>query len=193
MRILRTICVFCGAATPHDPRYARAMMALGDEMLRRRIGLVYGGGRVGLMGIVAERVLKGGGHVTGVIPHQLQRREVANIDVKDLVVVDSMHARKAIMYERSDAFVVMPGGFGTLDEAMEILTWKQLGIHDKPIVFVSIDGYYAPLEAFFERAVKEGLLKDVYAKLYHFVPTLDELWAYLDRYEPHKEGIAPWV
>jgi uncharacterized protein (TIGR00730 family) len=104
-----------------------------------------------------------------------------------------MHERKAIMYERSDAFVVMPGGFGTLDEAMEILTWKQLGIHDKPIVFVSIDGYYAPLEAFFDRAIKDGLLKDVYAKLYRFVPSLDELWAYLDQYEPHKEGIAPWA
>jgi uncharacterized protein (TIGR00730 family) len=193
MRQLRNLCVFCGASSPSDERYAREMHALGDEMLARKIGLVYGGGRVGLMGVVAEKVLFGGGFVLGVIPHQLQRREVAHLGVSELIVVDSMHERKAIMYDRSDAFIVMPGGFGTLDEAMEILTWKQLGIHDKPIVFVNVAGYYDGLEAFFRRAIVDGLLKAEYAPLYHFVDGVAGLFAYLDGYEPAKTGIMPWA
>jgi uncharacterized protein (TIGR00730 family) len=169
------------------------MHALGDEMLARKLGLVYGGGRVGLMGVVAEKVLFGGGEVVGVIPHQLQRREVAHLGVTELLVVGSMHERKAIMYERSDAFVVMPGGFGTLDEAMEILTWKQLGIHDKPVVFVNVGGYYDGLAVFFERAIADGLLKSVYAPLYKFVDSVPALFTYLDGYEPSSSGIAPWA
>lgn len=193
MRDLRTICVFCGASSPADPVYLGAMHALGDEMLRRGLGLVYGGGRVGLMGVVAERVLFGGGPVIGVIPHQLQRREVAHLGVTELIVVDTMHERKAIMYDRSDAFVVMPGGFGTLDEAMEILTWKQLGIHDKPIVFVNVAGYFDGLAMFFDRAIRDGLLKAEYAPLYHFVADVPSLFAYLEGYEPHRQGITPWA
>lgn len=193
MRELRSICVFCGASDPSDPQYRVQMHALADEMVARKLGLVYGGGRVGLMGVVAEKVMAGGGHVVGVIPHQLQRREVAHLGVSELIVVDSMHARKAIMYERSDVFVVMPGGFGTLDEAMEILTWKQLGIHDKPVVFVNVGGYYDGLQAFFERAIQDGLLKAVYAPLYKFVDSIPALFAYLDGYEPTQDGIAPWA
>lgn len=193
MRQLRSICVFCGASDPSDAQYRAQMHLLGDEMLARALALVYGGGRVGLMGVVAEKVLFGGGTVVGVIPHQLQRREVAHLGVSELILVDSMHERKAIMYERSDAFVVMPGGFGTLDEAMEILTWKQLGIHDKPVVFVNVAGYYDGLAAFFERAIADGLLKAAYAPLYKFVDSVPALFAYLDDYEPHGEGIAPWA
>jgi uncharacterized protein (TIGR00730 family) len=193
MRQLRSLCVFCGASDPSDPQFAIQMHALGDEMLARKLGLVYGGGRVGLMGVVAEKVLFGGGEVVGVIPHQLQRREVAHLGVTELLVVGSMHERKAIMYERSDAFVVMPGGFGTLDEAMEILTWKQLGIHDKPVVFVNVGGYYDGLAVFFERAIADGLLKSVYAPLYKFVDSVPALFTYLDGYEPSSSGIAPWA
>ena len=193
MRELRTLCVFCGASSPSDERYVQAMHALGDEMLGRKLGLVYGGGRVGLMGVVAEKVLFGGGFVLGVIPHQLQRREVAHLGVTELILVDTMHERKAIMYERSDAFVIMPGGFGTLDEAMEILTWKQLGIHDKPIVFVNVNGYYDGIQAFFQRAVEDGLLKAIYFPLFHFVPDVASLFSYLEAYEPSKQGISPWA
>lgn len=190
---LKTLCVFCGASSPSDERYKLAMHELADEMLRRGLGLAYGGGRVGLMGVVAERVLFGGGHVLGVIPTQLQRREVAHLGVSELIVVETMHERKAIMYDRSDAFIIMPGGFGTLDEAMEILTWKQLGIHDKPIVFVNVAGYYDGIRTFFQRAVEEGLLKAEYFPLFHFVASVPELFTYLDGYVPHREGIAPWA
>ncbi len=193
MRDLKTLCVFCGASSPTNALYTQAMHALAEEMLRRTIGLVYGGGRVGLMGVVAEQVLFGGGHVLGVIPHQLQRREVAHLGVSELIVVDTMHERKAIMYERADAFIIMPGGFGTLDEAMEILTWKQLGIHDKPIVFVNVAGYYDGIKAFFHRAVEEGLLKAEYFPLFHFVDDVAGLFTYLDGYEPSQKSITPWA
>ncbi|MEB3197970.1 MAG: TIGR00730 family Rossman fold protein [Candidatus Sericytochromatia bacterium] len=193
MRKLKHLCVFCGASTPSHAAHAQAILELGNTMLSRRIGLVYGGGRVGLMGIVAERVMAGGGTVLGVIPHQLQRRELANLDVTELKLVDTMHERKTIMYERSDGFVVMPGGFGTLDEAMEILTWKQLGIHDKPIVFVSIGGYFDGLAALFERSIQDGLLKPEYRQLFAIVPSIGALFEYLDSYEPKMEGISPWA
>lgn len=193
MRQLKRLCVFCGASTPSQSLHAAAAMELANMMLARKIGLVYGGGRVGLMGILAERMMGGGGTVVGVIPHQLQRREVANMDVSELILVDTMHERKALMYERSDGFVILPGGFGTLDEAMEILTWKQLGMHDKPIIFVNASGYYDGLQSLFERAIQDGLLKPEYKPLYAFVPTVPALFEYLDRYEPTYQGITPWA
>ena len=193
MRQLKRLCVFCGASTPSQSIHASVSMELANAMLARKIGLVYGGGRVGLMGILAERMMGGGGTVVGVIPHQLQRREVANMDVTELILVDSMHERKALMYERSDGFVVLPGGFGTLDEAMEILTWKQLGMHDKPIVFVNVAGYYDGLDALFNRSIQDGLLKPEYKPLYAFVPSVPALFEYLDGYEPTYQGITPWA
>jgi hypothetical protein len=193
MEKINTLCVFCGASTPTHTAHADAILNLADRMLQRGIGLVYGGGRVGLMGAVAERVMAGGGRVIGVIPHQLQRREVAFDELTELHVVDSMHERKAIMYERSDAFVIFPGGFGTLDEAMEILTWKQLGIHDKPIIFANIDGYYDHLKGFFERSIADGLLKREYVPLYHFSDSVEAIFAYLETYTPHHADIMRWA
>lgn len=193
MSNIHSVCVFCGASTPKKPIYEAAMRQLGDELVANEMALVYGGGRVGLMGAVAEQVLTQGGRVIGVIPHQLERREVAHLGLTELVVVDSMHERKRIMYDRSDAFACLPGGFGTMDEVMEILTWKQLGIHDKPIVFVNVDGYYEHLRLMLERMTEDGLLKAEYVPLYHFVNDVDELFAYLKAYTPHKAGIMPWA
>jgi uncharacterized protein (TIGR00730 family) len=193
MSNIHSVCVFCGASTPNKPIYEAAMRQLGDSLVANDMALVYGGGRVGLMGAVAEQVIEKGGRVIGVIPHQLQRREVAHLGVTELIVVDSMHERKRIMYDRSDAFACLPGGFGTMDEVMEILTWKQLGIHDKPIVFVNVDGYYEHLRLMLERMTEDGLLKAEYVPLYHFVNDVDELFAYLQAYTPHKAGIMPWA
>jgi uncharacterized protein (TIGR00730 family) len=193
MSNIHSVCVFCGASTPKKPIYEAAMRQLGDSLVANDMALVYGGGRVGLMGAVAEQVLEKGGRVIGVIPHQLERREVAHLGLTELVVVDSMHERKRIMYDRSDAFACLPGGFGTMDEVMEILTWKQLGIHDKPIVFVNVDGYYEHLRLMLERMTEDGLLKAEYVPLYHFVDDVDELFAYLQDYAPHKAGIMPWA
>ena len=193
MQNFKHICIFCGASTPKHTELAAPIMAMADEMLKRGIGLVYGGGNVGLMGMAANRVMQGGGYVLGVIPHQLQRREVAHNEISEQILVDSMHERKAIMYERSDAFVIFPGGFGTLDEAMEILTWKQLGIHDKPVIFANVNGYYDALRTWFDRSIEEGLLKSEYVPLYHFADDVDAIFAYLEQYTPHKAGIMNWA
>lgn len=190
---IQSLCVFCGASTPKNPLYEQAMFDLAAGMAKRGIDLVYGGGRVGLMGAVAEGVINGGGKVIGVIPHQLERREVAHLGVAELVVVDTMHERKAIMYDRSDAFACLPGGFGTMDEVMEILTWKQLGIHAKPVVFVNVNGYYDHMRGMFDRMIEDGLLKSDYVPLYHFVDDVEGLFAYLEGYTPHEAGIMRWA
>lgn len=193
MRTLNHICVFCGASTPNVDVYQREIEHLADEMVSRDIGLVYGGGSVGLMGAVADRVLLGGGRVIGVIPHQMQARELAHHGLTELLMVDSMHERKRLMYDRSDAFVVFPGGFGTLDEAMEILTWKQLAIHDKPVVFVNINGYFDHLRAWVDRSIQDGLVQARYIPLFHFVDDVPALFEYLSGYEPHQLGLKPWA
>jgi uncharacterized protein (TIGR00730 family) len=190
---ISSVCVFCGASAPRRELYDKAMCDLADGLVERDMALVYGGGRVGLMGTVAERVMAGNGRVIGVIPHQLQRRELAFHGLTELHVVDSMHERKRLMYDKSDAFACLPGGFGTLDEVMEILTWKQLGIHDKPVVFVNIDGYYDHMRDLFDRMVDEGLLKGEYVPLYHFVDDVAGLFEYLSTYTPHKTGLMPWA
>ncbi len=156
---MRSVCVFCGSSAGARPVYADAARALGRELARRGLGIVYGGGNVGLMGLVADAVLESGGHVTGVIPDALVARELAHRGIQDLRIVRSMHERKALMAELSDAFIAMPGGFGTLEELCEVLTWTQLGLHGKPCGLLNIAGYYDPLLALFDRAVEEGFLK----------------------------------
>ena len=152
------ICVFCGSSAGVRPACAEAARILGAALARRKIGLVYGGGSVGLMGAVADAALAGGDEVIGVIPGTLVARELAHSGLADLRVVGSMHERKALMAELSDAFLTLPGAFGTLDETCEMLTWNQLGIHAKPCGILDVDGYYAPLLAFLDRAVEEGFL-----------------------------------
>lgn len=159
MVALRTVGVFCGSSSGHGDRYVAAATALGAELAAQGLGLVYGGGRVGLMGEVADACLAGGGHVVGVIPKGLFRREVAHHGVSELHEVATMHERKALMYDRSDGFVALPGGLGTLDELAEVATWSQLGLHAKPLVLLDVDGFWTPLVQLLDGMVDAGLLR----------------------------------
>lgn len=156
---LRRITVFCGSNVGTDPAYADAARALGTELAASDIGLVYGGGKVGLMGIVADAVLAAGGEVTGVIPRHLWDKEVAHAGLTELLVVDSMHERKLAMADRADGFVALPGGVGTFEELFEVLTWTQLGIHHKPVGLLDVAGFYAPLLAFLDTTVTAGFVR----------------------------------
>ena len=155
---MNTICVYCGSNTGGDPAYAAQAKALGTRLAAENLTLVYGGGNVGLMGIVADAVLANGGDVIGVIPQQLVDWEVAHRGVTRLEVVDSMHTRKARMFELSDGFVALPGGFGTLDEMFEMLTWRQLGLGKKPCAFLDVNGFWQPLMAMLDSMVRERFL-----------------------------------
>lgn len=165
MTTFRRICVFCGSQNGEDPAYAEAAIATGKLLAGQGIGLVYGGAKVGLMGAVANAALVGGGEVIGVIPEKLQSREIAHLGLTELFVVDSMHARKTMMAHLADAFIALPGGWGTLEETFEILTWSQLRLHDKPIGLLNVRGYYDPLLAFADRGVEEGFLLPEYRRL----------------------------
>jgi uncharacterized protein (TIGR00730 family) len=156
---LRAVCVFCGSSAPADPRYRDAARALGTLIARRGIDLVYGGGSVGLMGDLADAALGGGGRVIGVIPAGLFAREVGHAGLTELHEVASMHERKQLMYDRSDAFVALPGGLGTLEELAEVATWSQLGLHSKPVVLLDVGGFWEPLVALLDQMAGAGLLK----------------------------------
>jgi uncharacterized protein (TIGR00730 family) len=155
----RRICVFCGSSSGRGGEYRAAAEQLAAELVARDLGLVYGGGNVGLMGVVADAVLERGGDVVGVIPQALVDREIAHRSLADLRVVGSMHERKALMASLADGFVALPGGFGTLEEFCEVVTWSQLGLHRKHCGLLNVRGYYDPLLALFDRAVAEGFLK----------------------------------
>ncbi len=189
--VLRRVCVFCGSSRGADPAYAAVAADLGVELARRRIGLVYGGGSVGLMGVVADAVLDAGGEVTGVIPAFLHRREVAHAGVDDLRVVGSMHERKALMAELADAFVAMPGGIGTFEELFEALTWTQLGVHDKPVALLDVGGFWAPLTTLLDRAVADGFLRpDVRASVVHGTAPAEVL----DRFAGwERPAVGKWI
>ncbi len=159
MRTLRRVGVFCGSSNGADPVYAGAAAAMGRALADAGIELVYGGGAVGLMGVVADAVMGAGGTVVGVIPSGLFSREVAHVAISELHHTATMHERKALMYELSDAFVAMPGGLGTLDELFETLTWAQLGLHDKPVGLLDVAGYFDGLVRFIETTVQEGFTK----------------------------------
>jgi uncharacterized protein (TIGR00730 family) len=154
------VCVFCGASSGRLPAYADAARSFGAALAGRGLGLVYGGGRVGLMGAVADAALAGGGEVIGVIPQELVDRELAHDGLTELHVVGSLHERKALMAELADAFVALPGGFGTLDELLEQLTWSQLGLHAKPIGLYEVEDYWRPLIALARHATEEGFVRE---------------------------------
>jgi uncharacterized protein (TIGR00730 family) len=154
------VCVFCGSSTGNRPEYVEAARRLGLEIARRGLTLVYGAGDIGLMGVLADAVLEAGGKVVGVIPHSLMERELGHEGLTELHVVSTMHERKALMADRSDAFIALPGGYGTLDELFEIVTWAQLGIHSKPVGLADVSGYFSPLLAWVDRAVADGLIRE---------------------------------
>src|SRR5262245_11008481 len=162
---MQTVCVFCGSSSGSDPVYAEAARRLGAVLAARGLNLVYGGGHVGLMGVVADAVLAAGGKVVGVINRALVEKELAHHGLTELIVVETMHQRKALMSERADAFVALPGGFGTLDELFEILTWRQLGMHDKPIGLLNVAGYFDPLLSWIAHSVGERFVKEKHREL----------------------------
>jgi uncharacterized protein (TIGR00730 family) len=163
--MLKRICVFCGSSAGVHSFYAEAAQAVGRLLCRRGVDLVYGGGNVGLMGVLADACLAGGSRVIGVIPQALVDREVAHLGLTELRVVNSMHERKAVMAELSDAFVALPGGYGTWEELFEMLTWTQLGIQRKPCGLLNVNGYYDPLLELADQAVSEGFLREANREL----------------------------
>jgi len=165
--MINAICVYCGSAPGARPVFADAARALGRALAQANIALVYGGGRVGLMGLIADEVLAHGGRALGVIPELLRNREVGHTGLTELHVVPDMHARKKKMADLADAFIAMPGGIGTFEELFEIYTWAKLGYHEKPIALLDVDGYYDPLLAMLRRTVDEGFMSRVYLDMLH--------------------------
>lgn len=188
---MKRVCVFCGSDRGIRSDYADAARRLGRALASRRLALVYGGGRVGLMGEIADSVLEAGGEVVGVIPRSLYEMEVAHTGVTDLRVVDSMHERKALMAEISDGFIALPGGMGTLEELFEVLTWAQLGFHQKPCGLLDVAGYFEPLLAFLGHAVGERFLRAEHRGLL-LVETCPA--ALLDRLAEHRPPrVEKWI
>lgn len=182
------VCVYCGSSSGSDEVYAAEARALGAEMAARDIGLVYGGGRVGLMGLVADSVLDGGGRAIGIIPEHLVQAETAHGGLTMIEVVSSMHERKARMEQLSDGFIVLPGGFGTFDEAFEILTWNQLGLIAKPLVFLDGTGYYSPLFEAFDHMVSAGFVKESFRPLMRRAHSVTEAVDIATAPAPNVEG-----
>ncbi|MFQ5786184.1 MAG: TIGR00730 family Rossman fold protein [Alphaproteobacteria bacterium] len=176
MTALSSLCVYCGSAVGVDPAHRDAAARLGELMAARGVRLVYGGGAIGLMGVLADAVLAGGGSVTGIIPRHLEAREVGHRTIGELIVVDNMHERKQRMFELADAFAALPGGLGTLDETVEIITWRQLGLHDKPIVLIDNAGYWAPLLGLVGHAVAAGFARPEATRLFTVVARVDQLF-----------------
>ena len=177
----RTVTVFCGSRMGNQPAARAAAEALGAGLAAAGIGLIYGGGHIGLMGVVADAVLDGGGHVTGVIPEFLARREVAHDRLSALHVTDSMHSRKRMMFELSDAFITMPGGLGTLDETIEIITWRQLGLHNKPVLICDVGGWAGPLLAALRASVEQGFAGTDSLELFEELADVPAVLARLER------------
>lgn len=188
---MHTVCVFCGSSEGLRLSYAAAARRMGAVIARRGIRLVYGGGRVGLMGVLANAVLEEGGEVVGVIPEALVARELAHANLTQLHVVGSMHERKALMADLSDGFVTLPGGYGTLEELLEVLSWAQLSIHEKPCALLDVDGYWEPLAALFDKAVAEGFVRPNHRSL---VLTGEDPELLLDRMESYTPpGTKKWI
>lgn len=181
MALISSLCVYCGSSNAAPALHKEAAARLGTMLAKKGIALVYGGGRVGLMGIMADAALASGGHVIGVIPRHLVEAEVGHGSVSELHIVSSMHERKQKMFELSDAFAVLPGGLGTLDEAFEMVTWRQLHLHDKPIVIVDEGGYWAPLLALIDAIEADGYAKGIKGRLLEVVNGVDALLPALAR------------
>ncbi|MDX5367397.1 MAG: TIGR00730 family Rossman fold protein [Alphaproteobacteria bacterium] len=172
---LTSLCVYCGSSTGNDPSMMEAADRFGHLMAEAGVGLVYGGGGVGLMGAVARAVLAGGGRVTGVIPQFLTEIEVQFNEVSELIVTDSMHARKQLMFERAQAFVALPGGIGTVEETIEMLTWAQLGRHSQPIVIANLDGFWDPMIELLDHIIKAGFARSNIRRIYSVVDKVEDI------------------
>ncbi len=173
------VAVFCGSRTGHDPRHTAAAAALGTRLAERDVGLVYGAGSCGLMGILADAALAAGGEVVGVIPAALATAELLHTRLTQTHVVADMHARKALMAELADAFIALPGGYGTFEELFEVVTWAQLGLHDKPTLVLDVGGYYAPLAALLDHAVESGYIAPTHREVIRLLPSVEALFGAL--------------
>lgn len=180
----KRVCVFCGSSTGKRQSYREAAIELGQELVAKRLDLVYGGGSIGLMGLVSQTVHHGGGHVIGIIPKTLMGKELTGETLGEVKVVENMHQRKAEMARLSDCFIALPGGYGTLEELLEVITWAQLGIHDKPVGLLNVDGYYNFLLTFIDKAVDDGFIKPSQRHIFVSAPTAKELVQKLEEYEP---------
>jgi len=183
---MKNICVFCGSGEGNNGVYRQDAEKLGKALASRSIGLVYGGASIGLMGAVADAVLENGGRVTGVIPESLEKREVAHPRLSKLIVTKSMHERKATMATLSDAYITLPGGFGTLEELFETITWSQLHIHQKPIVILNSNGYFNALFTFVQNAADEGYIDHKGLELFSVANDIEDCFKQLDEHEPKK-------
>lgn len=188
---MRSITVFCGSSSGFRTEYADAARELGRNLVEQNIRLVYGGGAVGLMGIIADEVMKNGGEVIGIIPEALDRKEVAHRQITELRVVSSMHERKAMMADLADGFIAMPGGIGTFEEFFEILTWAQLGFHDKPCAILNVANYYDGLLDLCANATKEGFLRSIHRDLILHDPNPLELLEKMRNYQP--QTVEKWI
>ena len=178
--IMKRICVFCGSSAGRGSVYIEATRELGREMHRRGLGLVFGAGHIGLMGILADSILEAGGEAIGVIPRVLVDRELAHTGLTELRIVNSMHERKALMADLADAFIALPGGFGTADEFFEMLTWTQLKLQAKPIGFLNVNGFFDPLLAWLDRAVDEEFIKPKHRQIVRLATTASDILSALE-------------
>ena len=179
--ILSTVCVYCGSSPRVAEKFKISAYTIGTELARRGLRLVYGGGHVGLMGVIADAVLGGGGTVIGVIPEHIREKEFQHNGLTELHIVPDMHTRKRMMVDHADAFIILPGGFGTLDETFEILTWKKLRLHNEPIIFFNQDGYWNEMIALITKTIAEGFAQASDGKLFDVVDNVKDLFAVLDK------------
>ncbi|MCG6146869.1 TIGR00730 family Rossman fold protein [Leptospira levettii] len=186
MALLQNIAIYCGSSSGLDPSYHKEAYHLGEILAQHKMGIVYGGASVGLMGAVANGCLENHGKVIGVIPTFLKRKEIEHMGLSELIQVESMHERKRIMFERSDAFLVLPGGFGTMEEFFEVVTWSQLGLHNKPIVLLNWNGFYDSLVQMFHTMVGSGFLKKENMDLVIVLRETKDLLTQLQNYSPSK-------
>lgn len=189
--MMKRVCVFCGSNHGVRPAYTAAAEKLARFLVKLGIGIVYGGGNIGLMGVLADTAIIAGGEVTGVIPRALFAKEVGHAGITDMRIVGSMHERKALMAELSDGFIALPGGWGTFDEFCEVLTWAQLGLHRKPCGILNVEGYYDPLLKMFDHSVAEGFLKPEYRPLVIAASEPEELIAKMQGYQP--PSLDRWI
>lgn len=189
--MIRSVCVFCGSSHGFAPEYAATAKEMGQAIAARGWTLVYGGGNVGLMGVVADAALEAGGKVIGVIPEALLARELGHLGLTELRVVNTMHERKAMMADLSDAFIALPGGIGTFEEFFEVLTWAQLGIHRKPCGMLNTRSYYQPVVDLLENSVREGFLKADHQQMVLTSATVEDLLGRLESYQPPQT--AKWI
>ncbi|KAL7137214.1 hypothetical protein ABFS83_10G077900 [Erythranthe nasuta] len=186
----KRICVFCGSSSGKKPTYQEAAVELGKELVERKIDLVYGGGSVGLMGLVSQAVHDGGRHVLGVIPRTLMPLEITGQTIGEVRAVSGMHQRKAEMARQADAFIALPGGYGTLEELLEVITWAQLGIHRKPVGLLNVEGYYNSLLSFLDKAVDEGFISPTSRRIIVSAPSAKQLVRELEEHIPEYDEIT---